>query len=228
MPGGAPRGDQGGREKELGDVAAVVHELGAAADLGDGRVDADEEPAVHELGDGGVRGDGHAEDHQPGRDAGTVGGRVGACDDPGEQEARGQEMDVQCLVQHHVFHGGVVEGREVHRRQGSDSERQRGHRMGQDPQDSAAQGPGQSPGVGRGDGAQDDRDRGAQDQEQRRVHADDQMLEHVTAEVAAGEGVHGRRHGDREQSAAATKNPARTRPGPRTGLRRRARSHSAR
>jgi hypothetical protein len=92
---GAASGDESGGEEEFGYVAAVVHDLRAALNLGDRGLDLDPEAAVHQLRDPGVQRDGATEVNHPRTDTGPRRGGIRPGNDVGEQAAGEQEMGVQ-------------------------------------------------------------------------------------------------------------------------------------
>ena len=103
-------------------------------------------------------------------------GGIGAGDDPGEQVAGREEVQMDGVMQRRTGGGGVVERREVEDGQAAQVEGQGGDRIGDQVRGPGPKGAPDETAVARRDGTQEKGDGGAENQGERGVHADQQVL----------------------------------------------------
>jgi hypothetical protein len=135
-----------------------------------------------------VDGDRDAEQHEPHRHGGPDRRRIGSRDDPGEEASGEQKVRVDESVRCSTVEGRGVQRGEIQRDEPAHVQRQRDDRIGQDVHCTAAQDTADGPARRPGKRAQQQGDRGAEDQAERGDHADEQVLQHVGAEVAGRPG----------------------------------------
>ena len=206
-----PRGEEGRGEHQLGDVTAVVHPLRRDLDLSCrvscvGRQLAG--TGVQQLPQVAVRRPREHQHHQPGTHPGASRRRVGSRDRPGEQVARCEEVRVQQVVHGFVLHRRGVQRCQVQRVHAAHGQDRSADRMRHDVQ---------TPQHGRDRSAdsrrrraQQEPDRRAHHQAQRSKHAEQDVLDHVSARLVRDTAHH---RGERERDEHHTTQPAGGPPG---------------
>lgn len=189
--GAVPGREQGDREQELGQVAAVVHERGGVAQ-------AVQVVGEDQLGQVRVRPAGEHEHDGAGGHRGSVRRRVRARDRPREQHPGRHDVQVHQRADGAVGGREGVQRRQVQDVQPADGQDRGGHRVGEHVQRPAAQHrPRDAPGRDR-QRAQQERAGRAEHQRDRREHAQEQVLDHVQVGVVVPgrpqQGRHGQGH----------------------------------